>query len=98
VSRLRSAAAAWVEHGRWLGRVEAYSAAKAALERAGKAPAATVWNAGLDLEADACATNAATARREAEALMAALEHPGARLARRIVTAARAARAAWRASR
>lgn len=40
---------------------------------------------------------AASAQRHAESLMFDVEHPGARLARRVLGAARAARDAWRES-
>ena len=99
MSRLRDAAAAWVEHGRWIGWSEAYRAVEARIAKLPPDyPASKLWTSGIDLEASAAAANAATARRDAERVMHALEHPGARLARRLVAAARAARHAWRVAR
>lgn len=99
MSRLRDAAAAFVEHGRWLGQAEAYRCIAARIQRSPPAMTAQgVWETGADLELAACEANAATARAAAEALMAALEHPGAVMARRLVAALRGAQAGWRGSR
>ena len=106
MSRLRHAAALFIEAGRALGQAEQ-------CQRTRKHLAALLSESnGLDLYAlrtslgrmetaltgqqDSAEGHAARARTAAEASMAALEHPGARLARRLLRAARAARGAWRA--
>lgn len=99
MSRLRIAATAWIEAGRCLGYAEAYRQVRARIDRCPPDfPASGLWGQGMDLEAAAADASAATAQRTAELVMAEIEHPGARLARRLVAAVRGARAAWRAAR
>ena len=103
MSRLRTAAAMLVESGRALGVAEecwqterwlmdviaepdVKPAAERLVELLQRVSARRAVGDG----------HAARARTAAEELMAELEHPGARLARRLLRAARAARGAWRA--
>lgn len=109
MSRLRQAAALFVEAGRAVGHVEFWtaieieftellSACQGTGQNVPEAVARTV-NALLALQAERrTASNHAAEvfRLRAEAALADLEHPGARLARRFLVAARAARGAWRA--
>jgi hypothetical protein len=110
MSRLRTAAAMLVESGRALGHAELAKATATQLEglvaeaeltdrgeefaRLRTALVAAARNQRLHVVSSECL--AAAARVRAEELMAELEHPGARLARRLLRAARAARGAWRA--
>lgn len=118
MSRLRDAAAAFVEQGRALGIVEVSKGIAhhlgALAREAGFAreeapqPTPEYYSRLIDKlgniaqgyhdAAVAAEAEAQRARRGAEALMQQIEHPGARLARRLVVTARAARAAWRGSR
>lgn len=108
MSRLRDAAALLVEHGKAIGRAEyarramALAARDAAgAERLGHAEAAKRIKAlGNEVQADITAAeiNAKQAAAAAEALMLALEHPGAHIARRLVATYHGARAAWRGTR
>ena len=108
MSRLREAAALLVEQGRAIGRLEQArlvlthvareSAAAARLEQAETAARFIGFARGLGDAIERLEHDAAAAQARAAALMAALEHPGAALARRLVTAWRGARVAWRAAR
>jgi hypothetical protein len=107
VSRLRHAAALFIEAGRALGQAEQCRQTEevlASLFRLSESSAPDEFDALTGslqnfqkIYARHRATaegHAARARTAAEASMVALEHPGARLARRLLRAARAARGAW----
>jgi hypothetical protein len=112
VSRLREAAALLVEQGRALGTAELARAVASALgsmaqdahetdrgeefDRLLENVVATAG--GYEKLAESSAAGAKVAQQLAAELMAELEHPGARLARRLVATARSARAGWRGSR
>ena len=99
MSRLRDAAAAWVEAGKWIGEADAYNRLAARIERMPlDCTARGFWATGPALELQAAVANVKRTREQAEQLMAELEHPGAALARRLVATYRGARAAWRGSR
>jgi hypothetical protein len=107
VSTLRQASARFIEAGRALGRVEALKSARAELiTLVGELPSAAdaeqqdIINSLQKLSkkhAGAIGLLEAEAKRaqeQAHELMHRIEHPGARLARRLVMAVRAARRAW----
>jgi hypothetical protein len=108
VSRLRDAAAQLIAHGRLLGAIERNQAIMRELDalllkcRLPDAPPIEELIGGLRcfLESEVTFWTPTLAERtaEVEQLITSLEHPGARLARRLVAAARGARAAWRAAR
>lgn len=108
MSRLRDAAAQLVAHGRLLGAMERNQAIMREIDgillksRLPDAPPVEDLIAGLRgfLESEVTFWTPTLAERkdQVELLITALEHPGARLARRLVAAVRGARAAWRAAR
>ena len=109
---LRDVAALFVEAGRSVGQVDQCKALDAALTELLEAANGT--DKGVEFDAllqgvrilhhrnmvvhDNIAQLANGQRASAEALLHELEHPGARLARRLVSAARAVRHAWRTAR
>lgn len=103
-SKLRDAAAAFVQAGRTLGHADADRGMAEELRRRAaecQDPERAILNALADERAavaDQLAGLAALARDQATALMTELEHPGSTLARRLLAVARSARAAWRGSR
>ncbi len=110
MSKLREAAGMLIEHGRALGALEQQRATADALTRNAErlrtslpgmpemADAIERMANGYTAQIPGLERLANSARAHAEELMAQLEHPGARLARRLVATARAARAGWRGSR
>ena len=108
MSRLRAVAAHVLEHGRLLGTIERDKRTLRELEaillksRLPDGPPLEELIGGLQkfLDSEVRFWEPVLPERNAqvEHVVAALEHPGARLAGRLVAAARAARAAWRAAR
>ncbi len=99
MSKLREAAAAWIETGRWLATVEILSDQIRRLDKA--KPEDRERHAVYIIEQsrdrlDVYEQTALSLRGKAEQLMLEHEHPGAVLGRRLLASARAARAAWRA--
>lgn len=98
---LREAAAEFIEQGRALGRVEALETIVLRIRDVTGLPETQLRQRleGLceDLGHRAAAHKALAsgARSRADALLRAVEHPGARLGLRVLAAARAARKAWR---
>lgn len=99
----REHAAAFIETGRALGHYErltlvvAYLRARATALGEGRGSDALSAAADhLSAEREQLDRHAVDHRVAAERLVEELDHPGARLARRVLDAARAARAAWRA--
>jgi len=101
VTKLREAAAAWLDAGRWVATVDIL---KDQLRRLDEAPAEERERLGTALIDRSCLLLSeyeramAATRARADALTSAIEHPGAVLARRLLATFYAGRAAWRGSR
>lgn len=100
MSLLRDAAAMLVEQGAAVGGLEQARWDLRLLEKAGESVEAYQRALAVlrDHRIPQLEANARGAEKRAQELMRQVEHPGAALARRVIATARAARAAWRASR
>ena len=91
-------AAALIETGRAQGQARALAEVSRRLNTAVGAEKVAAFAAELEDLAKRAAETADEYSKASEDLLRDMEHPGARLARRVLLTARAARAAWRASR
>ena len=94
----RDDAQALIETGAAKGQARAFAAIAIRLRAAMQDDTVPVLCAKLEVEASNASKVADEYSASAQALLRDLEHPGARLARRVLFAARAARDAWRAAR
>lgn len=94
----RDDAQALIETGAAKGQALALGAIETRLRIAIEEDAVDKLHVNLAREAAKASQVAAEYSARAEALLRDLEHPGARLARRVLFAARAARDAWRTAR